>query len=403
MFRLTNSLKMLSDISPNGSGKPSMGKGPVVIWNLTKKCNLECLHCYGSYGFSGNRDQTDELSTEDALKVLDDFKKADCFSVILSGGEPLYRKDIFQIAEKAKRLGFFLSLSTNGTTITDHDAKKMAKAGFDYIGISLDGIGALHDKFRGVKGSFDRAVTGINRCKKFGLRVGIRFTLTRINIADLPEIFKFVEDNEITKLYLSHLVYSGRGGDNQLEDLTPKETREAMEFILKKAKEYVDTNRQIDIVTGNNEADAPFLLLKLMEEDKDKARKLYPVLKRWGGNSAGRGIVNVDTKGDTHPDPLLSGIVLGNVLEKEFSKIWNDKSNETLRRLREKPRNLQGRCGTCGWLEVCNGANRVRAYTKTGSLWESDPACYLTDDEINNRTVNEIYNLDSKPHILTGK
>ncbi|MFQ5432221.1 MAG: radical SAM protein [Nitrospinota bacterium] len=398
MFRVTSYLRLLNG-SPGKkrANHAAAGKGPIVIWNLTRTCNLECMHCYAA---SKNHDYSKELRTEQAYKVLHDLKKAGCFSLIMSGGEPLLRHDVYALAERAKELGFLLTLSSNGTMIDEKEAEQIHSAGFDYVGISLDGIGELHDRFRGVKGSFDRAVDGLLRCKELGMRVGVRFTLTKINIHDLPRIFEFVEENEIKKIYLSHLVYSGRGSIHENDDLTQYETRKAMEFVIKKAKSYVEAGNPTEIVTGNNEADAVFVLLKLMAENPVNANRLLPILQRWGGNSTGIGIANIDPRGNVHPDPLMYDINLGNVLDAEFGKIWFENDNEKLKLLRKRPRGLKGRCGECAWINVCGGSNRTRAYRKTGDMWESDPSCYITDEEIGQVTFNEIQNVDSEPSFI---
>ncbi len=380
MFRLTHYLRLLKGKSAIKRPKPVfIGKGPIVIWNLTGICNLKCLHCYAS---SISQYQPNELDTTQALQVLEDLKKADCFSVILSGGEPLYRQDLFVLAERAKELGLFVTLSTNGTMIGKKEADQIKSVGLDYVGISLDGMDQIHDEFRGIEGSFDRAVSGLLRCRDLGINVGVRFTLTKKNSIDLPKIFDFIEKYEIKKLYLSHLVYSGRGNVNRLEGLAAKETRKTIAFVLQKAKEYVEKGSPIEIVTGNNEADAVFLLLNLLKEDQEGAEKLLPILKKWGGNSAGTGIVNIDALGNVHPDPLMYNINIGNVLERKFSEIWNENDSEILHRLRARPRKLKGRCGECAWINICGGASRTRALQKTGDFWESDPVCYITDKEI---------------------
>jgi len=395
MFRLTHYLRLANGTkSPVKRRSGMIGKGPIVIWNLTRTCNLECVHCYAS---SKNYDYTMELGTEQAFKVLDDLKEAGCFSLILSGGEPLFRPDLFEIAKRAKSLGFFLTLSTNGTMIGEEEADRIQSAGFDYVGVSLDGIGDTHDRFRGVKGSFDKAVEGIKRCSERGMRTGVRFTLTKMNAGNLPGMFDFIEEHGIGKLYLSHLVYSGRGGSSVIEDLSPEETRKVMEFVLEKANEYVITGRPVEIVTGNNEADAVFLLLNLLEGNPGAFHRLLPVLEKWGGNGAGRGIVNIDTRGGLHPDPLMYDVKLGSVLEKEFGEIWSASDNEILRRLRERPRKIKGRCGKCAWLGVCGGASRTRAQRITGDMWESDPACYISDCEIDKGFIHEMQSVALKP------
>lgn len=377
MFRLTGYLR--NTASSPANGRNARRRGPIVIWNLTRTCNLECAHCYSS---SKNRDYSHELTTAQACKALADLKDADCFSVILSGGEPMIREDLFDIAAESKRLGLLTSLSTNGTLIGAPQAARIRATGFDYVGISLDGVGRTHDRFRGQVGSFDKALEGMRNCREEGLKVGLRFTLTQNNLPDLPAVFNLAEREAIDKIYLSHLVYSGRGKANNAMDLTVDQAREAMRFIIEKARTYAATGDKPEIVTGNNEADAVFFLLNEMERDASAFNRLLPQLKRWGGNSAGTGISNIDPLGNVHPDPLLSSVTLGNVLETPFAEIWRQNQSPVLNRLRERPRKLHGRCGECSWIEICGGGARSRAMQATGDFWGSDPSCYLTEDEI---------------------
>lgn len=384
MFRLSHYLNVLKSrkVSGNGCGPAHAGRRqalPIVIWNLTRRCNLECVHCYAS---SKERHYSGELTTEQALATLDGLAEARCGTLVFSGGEPLYREDIHILARRAVELGLPLTLSTNGTLIDDKAADLLVASGFTYIGISLDGMEETHDKFRGMKGAFRQSLDGLMRIKERGVKVGVRFSLTRINIADLPGIFRFVEDKGITKLYLSHLVYSGRGNLNKGDDLSPEETRRVMEYVFEKAEEYASSPSSPQIVTGNNDADAVFLLLRMMKEDPKSAEALLPMLERAGGNNAGIGVANIDPTGEVHPDPLTSYINLGNVTKKSFAQIWNDESHPALARLRERPRRINGRCGECAWLSVCGGNARPRAKLINGDMWGSDPACYLTDEEI---------------------
>lgn len=382
MFRISRYLKMAgsSGLPRAGSGGVHRAMAPAVIWNLTRTCNLECMHCYAS---AAPRNFGRELTTGQALGAIEQMKDAGVTGLILSGGEPMLRKDLKTITIKAKEMGFIVALSSNGTLIGDKEADMIRECAFDYVGISLDGIGDIHDRVRGVKGAFDKAIGGLFRVKERGVRAGVRFTLTKINIADLPAIFGFVEENGIEKLYLSHLVYSGRGSANKAEDISLEETRRVMEYVYFKAREYLKTGFPTQIVTGNNDADAVFLLLKLQEQHPEEAERLLPALLRFGGNSAGVGVANIDPTGDVHPDPLMSSVTLGNITETSFKKIWFQSGHPVLKRLREKPRRLNGRCGECAWLRICGGNTRVRAQRLTGDMWGGDPACYLTDEEIN--------------------
>jgi heme d1 biosynthesis radical SAM protein NirJ len=384
MFRLSHYLHVLNSGKRSGIGCGPAHAGrkqalPIVIWNLTRRCNLECVHCYSS---SKERHYSGELTTKQALDTLDGLAQAHCGTIVFSGGEPLYREDIHTLARRAVELGLPLTLSTNGTLIDDKTADLLVESGFTYIGVSLDGMEETHDRFRGMKGAFRQAVDGLMRIKERGVKVGVRFSLTRINIADLPRIFRFVEERDIGKLYLSHLVYSGRGNMSKDDDLSPAETRRVMEYVFEKAEEYAASASHPQIVTGNNDADAVFLLLGLMKKDPKAAERLLPMLERAGGNNAGLGVANIDPTGEVHPDPLTSYINLGNVTERSFGQIWSDERHHALARLRERPRRINGRCGECAWLSVCGGNARPRARLVNGDMWGSDPACYLTDEEI---------------------
>ncbi|MGK7345647.1 MAG: radical SAM protein [Candidatus Nitrospinota bacterium M3_3B_026] len=380
MFRLSHYYNIAEGRAGRGgkSHGARCGGKPIVIWNLTRTCNLSCVHCYAS---SKARGYSRELSTEQAVSVMDGLYAAGVRTVILSGGEPMIRGDILNLAASAKEKGFMTSISTNGTLIGEKEADRIAAAGLDYVGVSLDGIGETHDRVRGVEGSFEQAVAGLFRLAERGVKCGVRFTLTRMNMNDLPAIFEFAEKNGIGKIYLSHLVYSGRGGVNRGEDVTPAETREAMDYVFSKAREYTRRGRGPQIVTGNNDADAAYLLLRLMEGSPEGAERLLPVMERFGGANAGVGVANIDPTGEVHPDPLMSSVNLGNVTEKSFGEIWHDSENPVLKRLRARPRVFNGRCGRCAWLKVCGGSCRVRALRMTGDMWGHDPACYLTDEE----------------------
>ncbi len=382
MFRLTSLLKYAYANDRTAKGRHPKGPtadSPVVIWNLTKACNLSCMHCYSS-SFAGQFDG--ELAGEEALGVVKNLSDAGVNYLILSGGEPLLRHDLPTIASYAKQLGMYVSLSTNGTLINSSMAGHIVDAGFDYVGVSLDGARETHDKFRGMSGSYDKSVRGIEILKKEGIKTGIRFTLTQFNIDDLKHIFSLVERTEVEKLYLSHLVYSGRGNKNKSKDISHARTRLMMDYVFEKADSYVKGNVPIEIVTGNNEADGAYLTLWLMNRNPAAAFKLLGRLERSGGNSAGIGVANIDSQGDVHPDPLIQYVNLGNVRNIPFDEIWNSDDNDMLNDLRRRPRQIKGRCGSCRWIKACGGSNRERAWRMTGDFWASDPACYLTDEEI---------------------
>jgi len=346
--------------------------GDIIIWNFTNRCNLACHHCY-SYADPNSKDS---LSTEFILNAIDDLKKANIKFVIFSGGEPLIRKDIFEIAEKMRAEGIITYLSTNGLYINDGNVKKIIDT-FNYIGISIDGIGKVHDDFRGMDGSYAKSIDAIKLIQKNGGNAGIRFTMTKETQDSFYKIFELAEDIGVDKLYLSHLVYSGRGLDNLKIDIAKEKRLEFVNFIIDKAFQYHDENKNIDIVTGNMEMDSMILLEKFSKKYPDKKDELIKRLKDWGGNSAGVRLGNIDWEGRVKPDPFFP-FYIGDMKETSFDKIWLNKENEILNKLRLSPRKIGGICSTCSLIDICNGGSRSRAYAISDDLWAEDPSCYMS-------------------------
>ncbi len=341
--------------------------GIILIWNLTNKCNLYCKHCYSS----ANQDTNGELTLDEIDRISASLVREGVKFAILSGGEPLLRGDIYNIATLLKKRGIKTYLSTNGLLINRENVDKI-KESFDYVGISIDGTPDVHDRFRGKKHSFEKSLNAIRLCLEKGLKVGLRFTLTQQTSDSLPFIFDLVQKLSVPKIYISHLVYAGRG--TRLRDVERKTYRKTVEFIIDKAFEFHEKGTDIDIVTGNNESDAVVLYRKFKERYPQRAEKLYEILRLWGGNQAAVRLVNIDFKGNVKPDPFFFHSV-GNLREKDFSDIWN--SNGLLSKLREKPRKIKGRCSDCPYLEICNGNSRARAFFATGDYFGEDPACYI--------------------------
>ncbi len=203
MFRVTQFMQEL--VHPTPVRPKRNPPGPVVIWNLVRRCNLTCKHCYS---ISADKDFPGELSTRDVFRVMDDLQVARVPVLILSGGEPLLRPDIFDIGRRAKAMGFYVGLSSNGTLVNAENVEAIAATGFDYVGISLDGIRATHDRFRRKQGAFDAALNGVRLCREAGAKVGIRFTLAQENAHDFPALLDLMEAEGIDKFYLSHLNYA---------------------------------------------------------------------------------------------------------------------------------------------------------------------------------------------------
>jgi heme d1 biosynthesis radical SAM protein NirJ len=377
MFRVTQYLK---EIAEPASRRPAPRlRGPVVIWNLVRRCNLACRHCYS---ISADVDFPGELSSREIHEVMDDLKQFGMPVLILSGGEPLLRPDLPDIARRAKRLGFYVGLSTNGTLIDEANVGSLADCGFDYLGISLDGMEETHDRFRRKAGAYRAALRGLRLARDAGIKTGVRFTLTQDNAPDLPHLLALTERERISKFYLSHLNYAGRGNINRTRDALHLTTRWAIDLLIRTATDHLARGLKTEFVTGNNDADAVCLLRWVQAHHPDRAQALRASLSDWGGNSSGVGIANIDNVGDVHPDTMWWHHTLGNVRQRPFSQIWRDVTDPLMAGLRQRPRPVTGRCGQCRYLDICGGNTRVRAQQLTGDPWAEDPGCYLTDEEL---------------------
>lgn len=351
---------------------------PVVVWNVGRRCNLHCVHCYSD---SENRAYAGELDTGEGKALLDDLAQFGIPSLLLSGGEPLMRPDLFELIAHARANGLRVTLSTNGTLITADVAARLRTLGVSYVGISLDGIGATNDRFRGHKGAFALAMAGFRNCHAVGQRVGLRMTLTRRNCQDLDALFDFIEAERIDRACFYHLVYSGRG--NSADELPGEVARAAMDTILRRTRDFAERGLTKEIFTVGNPADGPYLYLKLRDEDPERAAEVLTLLAWNGGglHGSGVGVADIDFRGNVHPDQFWMSHTLGNVRERKFSEIWQDTSDPLLAGLRDRAPRLSGRCAACQWKDVCGGGFRVRALQVHGDPWAEDPGCYLTDEE----------------------
>ena len=377
MFRISQYMQEIAEPTPLGPKRNP--PGPVVIWNLIRRCNLTCKHCYS---ISADTNFPGELSTEQVYTVMDDLKGFHVPVLILSGGEPLLRPDIYDIAKRAKAKGFYVGLSSNGTLIDENNIGKIAECDFNYVGVSLDGLGATHDKFRRLDGAFEASLKGIRLCRDLGLKIGVRFTMTQDNAHDLPGLLKLVEDEGIDRFYFSHLNYAGRGNKNRKDDAQYQLTRQAMDLLFDTCWEYRQRGLEKEFTTGNNDADGVYFLHWVRRRFPDSAAHVEAKLRQWGGNSSGVNVANIDNLGNVHPDTMWWHYTLGNVKERPFSQIWPDTSDPLMAGLKQQPRVVKGRCGACAYLEICNGNTRVRAQQTTGDPWAEDPGCYLADEEI---------------------
>ena len=377
MFRISQFIQELDTPTPVGPKRNP--PGPVVIWNLIRRCNLTCKHCYS---ISADTQFAGELSFPEVSTVMDDLKAFRVPVLILSGGEPLLRPDIFDIAKRAKAMGFYVALSSNGTLIDESNIGQIAACDFDYVGVSLDGLGATHDKFRRLDGAFEKSLHGIRLCRDLDLKIGVRYTMTQDNAHDLPGLLKLVEDEGIDRFYFSHLNYAGRGNKNRKDDAQHKLTRWAMDLLFETCLEYRARGLGKEFTTGNNDADGAYFLHWVRQRFPEKAAHIDAKLRQWGGNASGVNVANIDNLGNVHPDTMWWHHTLGNVRERPFSEIWPDVSDPLMAGLKQYPRAVEGRCTGCAHRLICNGNTRVRALQLTGNPWAEDPGCYLTDEEI---------------------
>ncbi len=357
----------------------SADKRPVVVWNVGRRCNLRCRHCYSG---SRNRSYSGELSTAEGRALIRDLAGYGVPVILFSGGEPLMRPDILELLGFARELGVRAVLSTNGTLITAELASELKRMELSYVGISLDGLEETHDRFRGQQGAFQAAMAGLRSCREAGIKVGLRFTINRANAADIPGIFDLLVAEQIPRVCFYHLVYSGRGSRLVEEDLNHQETRATVDLIMDRTRELFAAGHRREVLTVDNHADGVYLYLRLRREDPARAEAVLELLRMNGGNSSGHGIGCVSWDGSVHADQFWRHHSFGNVRERPFSRIWSDLSDPLMARLKDKKPHVKGRCARCRYLELCGGNFRVRAEAITGDLWEADPACYLTDREI---------------------
>jgi radical SAM protein with 4Fe4S-binding SPASM domain len=363
---------------PPGMLQFSTDERPLVVWNTTNRCNLHCQHCYLD---AEDRDYSGELTNEQARAFIHDLAEMNAPVLLFSGGEPLLRKDLFELGKLAADLGLRPVLSTNGTLITESVAQKLVEAGFQYVGISIDGAPSTHDLFRVKEGAFEQALQGLRNATKAGLKTGVRFTVNRLNQADLNEVLDIIEREGIPRFCMYHLVYSGRGKELAQMDTSKEEKRQIMDQVVKRTLDMYNRGVEVEILTTDNHADGIHLYNYVLTHQPERSQEILELLKMHGGCSAGTKFANVDPQGNVHPCQFWQHYTLGNVKERKFSEIWKDKDEPLLVSLRNKTELVTGRCGECQYKTYCAGC-RIRAEAIHGDVWAEDPACYLTDEEI---------------------
>ena len=358
---------------------PASRNRPIVVYNCLQRCNLRCIHCYARATIT---ESEDTLTTAEAKAMIESCATFGSPVMLFSGGEPLMREDLFDLVRHAGRQGLRTTVSTNGTLITREMARDLATCNMGYVGVSLDGMEATHDRFRRVKGSWKAALQGVENCQAEGLRTGLRITLTRDNVSEVPRIFDLLVEAGIPRLCLYHLVYTGRGSDLMEADLSHEQTREVMEVIIEKTLELHSRGHEREVLTVDNHADGPFLWLWARKHRPELAERIFRMISANRAQSTGQGIASVSWNGDVLPDQFWREKILGNIREKSFEAIWMNLENRFLRDLRRREQLVTGKCARCRFLETCRGGFRARAEAKYQDLWAEDPACYLREEEI---------------------
>ncbi|PKL61625.1 MAG: radical SAM/SPASM domain-containing protein [Methanomicrobiales archaeon HGW-Methanomicrobiales-2] len=317
------------------------GSGPALIsWNVTSHCNLRCAHCYLDAGDSG---RNPELTTSEAKMLIDQVTRVGSPVMILSGGEPLLRGDLFEIAEYGTSRGLRMVLGTNGTLIDDRTAVRLGEAGIRKAAISLDSADpGVHDRFRGVRGAWSRAVTGIEACREAGIGLQIHTTVTLQNYQELDAITALGENLGVHDFQFFFLVPTGRGKD--VTDISPERYETLIRGILQ-----LRADRGLAI----RPTCAPQYVRIASEMG-------LPVAKGERGCIAGIRYCRIDPTGEVTPCPYLP-LSLGNIRTTSFAEIWN--GSEVFTNLRSGEA-LTGKCGRCEYRSTCGGC-RARAYGLT--------------------------------------
>jgi len=361
----------------HGSLQFSMTHSPLVVWNTTYSCNLKCSHCY----IDAEDDcRSGELTTEQARAMIDDLAEINTPVLLFSGGEPLLRKDVLELGKYADEKGLRPVLSSNGTLVTPEMAAKIYDAGFKYVGVSIDGLEEIHDKFRCKKGAFQAALTGIRNCHAAGVKAGMRFTINADNYTDLPGVLDLVEEMGVKRFCMYHLVYAGRAGEMTGRDITPEQRREAIDMLIAKVLDWDKRGIDTEVLTTDQHADGVYVENYVREHLPERVADVHQLLEMHGGCSAGCKMSNIDPLGNVHACQFWGHQTLGNVKERKFSEIWRDEENEVLVKLRKKQELVTGKCAKCNHKAICGGC-RIRAETIHGDVWAEDPACYLTEQE----------------------
>ncbi|MBO8180320.1 MAG: radical SAM protein [Archaeoglobus sp.] len=361
---------VIKGIAHFGVRKPFVPGAPFqVVWDVTYACNLRCKHCYATAGKALH----DELTTDEALDLINRLDRLGVTIIAFSGGEPLVRKDIFELTSYAAEKGIYVAVATNGTLITEEKAKEMKENGVGYVQISLDGVKETHEAFRGIKGCFDRTVEGIKNAVKAGLFVNVSMTVTKFNYEDVPAVVELCEKLGVNWFMHYNFIPTGRGREIVESDIAPEQREELLKWLYKK-------NYSSNISLLSTAPQFARVALQCQGEivpthfyNVNAGERLRELAEFIGGCGAGRFYFAIKANGDIQPCVFFP-LKVGNVREDDLEELWLH--NHVFEDLRDKDL-LEG-CGSCSYRYVCGGC-RARAYNYFGDYLKPDPGC------VNNR------------------
>jgi radical SAM protein with 4Fe4S-binding SPASM domain len=376
-YAQTAVLNLVRSFAYFGIKRPMSLSAPfLVVWDFTHKCNLVCKHCYSNSGAI----QEQELTTEQALVVVDQLADAGVTALAFSGGEPLTRKDFFQVAKYASDRGLYVSLASNGTLLTKENVQKIKAAKVNYIDVSIDGASAkTHDDFRGVPGTFEKAVAGLKNCVDADLCVCIATTVGKNNMAELPAIIDLAENLKAERFTYFNFIPTGRGKAHVDQDLSPKEREEVLRYLLNRmsagckttilatAPQLARVALQCQGLGGTGEVTMSMAHMQTVKVTK----KAVPLGDFIGGCGAGRLYCSISPQGDLHPCVFLP-VKVGNLKTQKFHDIWLNAP--LFKKFRDRA-NLQGSCGKCDYKFICGGCRARSAAYHNGDMLNGDPGC----------------------------
>jgi len=305
----------------------------LVAWNATYRCNLSCSHCHID---ADDRCAGDELTEVEARAMIDDLAEMRVPVLLFSGGEPLVREDVLDLARYASAKGLQPLLSTNGTLIDRQMAERIHSAEVHYAGISIDGLEATHNQFRRNSRAFQDAVEGISNCNEAGVKAGIRFTPNALSNHDLPGVLDLAEELKVSRFCMHNSTCSGPKSVLKNQGVTPEEWRNAVSFLIEKAMDWDRRGIQIEIITTDQHAEGAYVHSYVTRTLPDHAEGVRRLLEMSGGCSASCKMSNVDPAGNVHVCQFRGQVTLGNVRKRKFSEIWRDPDSAALEQLRRK-------------------------------------------------------------------